>query len=299
MLATTNAGPAWPAEPRVNPEGAAVGADPAANAGPAWSVEPRVNSEGAAAGADPAVNAGPAWPAEPRGNSEGAAGADPAVVDGAGRADAGAGAAADPDRAAVDAARAGDAGAFETLVLRYQARIVNYASALVRDAGAAEDVAQETFVRAWRGLGRFRGESAFRTWLYRIAANVARTHLDRRGRQARIADGSLDDETEPLQADDVASAAPDAETSLVTREAIDRALAELPDELRLALVLRDVEGLDYKEIAGVTGAPMGTVESRIFRARRHMRTLLRPLRTARPPRRGIGNRRSGPRGEDR
>ena len=202
-------------------------------------------------------------------------------------------------RAAVDAARSGDTGAFETLVLRYQARIVNYASALVRDAGAAEDVAQETFVRAWRGLGRFRGESAFRTWLYRIAANVARTHLDRRGRQARVADGSLDDETEPLQADDVASAAPDAETSLVTRDAIDRALAELPDELRLALVLRDVEGLDYKEIAGVTGAPMGTVESRIFRARRHMRTLLRPLRTARPPRRGVGNGRSGPRGEDR
>ena len=274
MLATTNAGPAWPAEPRVNPEGVAVGADPAVNAGPAWSVESRVDPEGAAAGADPAV------------------------VDGR-RTDAGAGAAADPDRAAVDAARSGDAGAFESLVLRYQARIVNYASALVRDAGAAEDVAQETFVRAWRGLGRFRGESAFRTWLYRIAANVARTHLDRRGRQARIADGSLDDETEPLQADDVASAAPDAETSLVTREAIDRALAELPDELRLALVLRDVEGLDYKEIAGVTGAPMGTVESRIFRARRHMRTLLRPLRTARPPRRGIGNGRSGPRGEDR
>ena len=300
MLATTNAGPAWPVETRGNPEGAAAGADTAVNAGPARPVEPRVNPEGAAAGADTAVNAGPAWPVEPRVNSEGAAtGTDP--VDGAGRPDAGAGAgaAADPDRAAVDAARSGDTGAFETLVLRYQARIVNYASALVRDAGAAEDVAQETFVRAWRGLGRFRGESAFRTWLYRIAANVARTHLDRRGRQARVADGSLDDETEPLQADDVASAAPDAETSLVTRDAIDRALAGLPDELRLALVLRDVEGLDYKEIAGVTGAPMGTVESRIFRARRHMRTLLRPLRTARPPRRGVGNGRSGPRGEDR
>ena len=323
MLATTNAGPAWPAEPRGNSEGAAVGADPVANAGPAlvvagvpaareevgadpavnagpaWPAEPRGKPESATVGADPAVNAGPAWSVESRVDPEGAAaGADPAVVDGR-RTDAGAGAAADPDRAAVDAARSGDAGAFESLVLRYQARIVNYASALVRDAGAAEDVAQETFVRAWRGLGRFRGESAFRTWLYRIAANVARTHLDRRGRQARIADGSLDDETEPLQADDVASEAPDAETSLVTREAIDRALAELPDELRLALVLRDVEGLDYKEIAGVTGAPMGTVESRIFRARRHMRTLLRPLRTARPPRRGIGNGRSGPRGEDR
>ena len=186
-------------------------------------------------------------------------------------------AAIDPDRAAVEDARAGDGGAFEALVLRYQARIVNYASAMVHDAGAAEDVAQETFVRAWRGLGRFRGESAFKTWLYRIATNVARTHLDRRGRQARIGDRSLDDETEPLQTADVPSPAPDAETSLVRREAIDRALAELPDELRVALVLRDVEGLDYKEIAGVTGAPIGTVESRIFRARRRLRTLLRPL----------------------
>ena len=186
----------------------------------------------------------------------------------------------DPDRAAFEDAAAGDTRAFEVLVLRYQARIVNYASAMVRDAGAAEDVAQETFVRAWRGLGRFRGESSFKTWLYRIATNVARTHLDRHGRQARIADRSLDDEAEPLQAGDVPSPAPDAETSLVRREAIDRALSELPDELRLALVLRDVEGLDYKEIAGVTGAPIGTVESRIFRARRRLRTLLRPLVTA-------------------
>jgi RNA polymerase sigma-70 factor (ECF subfamily) len=185
----------------------------------------------------------------------------------------------DPDRAAFEDAAAGDTRAFEVLVLRYQARIVNYASAMVRDAGAAEDVAQETFVRAWRGMGRFRGESSFKTWLYRIATNVARTHLDRHGRQARIADRSLDDEAEPLQAGDVPSPAPDAETSLVRREAIDRALSELPDELRLALVLRDVEGLDYKEIAGVTGAPIGTVESRIFRARRRLRTLLRPLVT--------------------
>ena len=202
-----------------------------------------------------------------------------ATVDVAGATDDGREAPVDPDRAAVEDAGAGDTRAFEVLVLRYQARIVNYASAMVRDAGAAEDVAQETFVRAWRGMGRFRGESSFKTWLYRIATNVARTHLDRHGRQARIADRSLDDEAEPLQAGDVPSPAPDAETSLVRREAIDRALSELPDELRLALVLRDVEGLDYKEIAGVTGAPIGTVESRIFRARRRLRTLLRPLVT--------------------
>lgn len=206
-----------------------------------------------------------------------AAGADRTVVDAIGPADERRAAEVDPDLASLERARAGDNGAFEALVLRYQARIVNYASAMVHDAGAAEDVAQETFVRAWRGLGRFRGESTFKTWLYRIATNVARTHLDRRGRRARIADRSLDDEAEPLQAGDVPSPAPDAETALVRREAIDRALSELPDELRQALVLRDVEGLDYKEIAGVTGAPIGTVESRIFRARRRLRTLLRPL----------------------
>lgn len=231
-----------------------------------------------------AATGGPAWPAKQRVTAESvAAGARMAAVESAGPADESRGAAPDPDRAAVDAARAGDTGAFETLVLRHQARIVNYASALVRDAGAAEDVAQETFVRAWRGLGGFRGESSFRTWLYRIASNVARTHVDRRGRQPRIADRGLDDGDEGLQLDDVPSGAPDAETALVTREAIDRALAELPAELRTALVLRDVEGLDYKEIAGVTGAPMGTVESRIFRARRRLRTLLRPLVDGRSP----------------
>ena len=229
-----------------------------------------------------AATEGPALPAKQQVTPEAAVvGAGIAAVEPAGAAEESR-PPADPDRAAVDDARAGDTGAFETLVLRYQARIVNYASAVVHDAGAAEDVAQETFVRAWRGLERFRGESSFKTWLYRIATNVARTHLDRRGRQGRTADRSLDDEDDVLQAGDVPSPAPDAETSLVTREAIDRALGELPEELRTALVLRDVEGLDYKEIAGVTGAPMGTVESRIFRARRHMRKLLRPLMTARP-----------------
>ena len=132
---------------------------------------------------------GPALPVKQRVNPGGAAvGAGIAAVERAGPADEASGAALDPDRTAVDDARAGDTGAFETLVVRYQARIVNYASAMVHDAGAAEDVAQETFVRAWRGLERFRGESSFKTWLYRIATNVARTHLDRRTRHARIAD---------------------------------------------------------------------------------------------------------------
>ena len=185
----------------------------------------------------------------------------------------------DPDRTLVDEAAAGDLDAFENLVRRYQTRIVNYALAIVRDTGEAEDVAQETFIRAYRSLGRFRGESSFKTWLYTIATNTARTALERRGRRARVGDQSLDDEAQTLSAGSVPSGLPDPETTLVTRDAIDRALATLPDTLRVAVVLRDVEGLDYKEIAKVTGSPIGTVESRIFRARQRLRTLLGPLRS--------------------
>ncbi len=184
---------------------------------------------------------------------------------------------ADPDRADVEAAQAGDAGAFEALVLRYQTRIVSFASALVRDAGAAEDVAQETFVRAWKGLRNFRGDSAFKSWLYKVASNAARTHLERHGRQSRLATQSLDDEEAALHAGDVPSGSTDVERTLAVREAIDAALAQLPEEWRVAVVLRDVEGLGYKEIAAVTGVPIGTVESRIFRARRRLRPLLRPV----------------------
>lgn len=185
--------------------------------------------------------------------------------------------AADPDQALVAAAVAGDRDAFGALVRRHQTRIVNYAMAIVRDPAEAEDVAQETFIRAYRSLARFRGDSSFKTWLYTVATNAARTGLERRGRRSRVEDGSLDDEAGPLPAADVPAGGADAETALVRREAIDRALAALPPDLRVAVVLRDVEGLDYKEIAAATGAPIGTVESRIFRARRRLRPLLQPL----------------------
>ena len=184
---------------------------------------------------------------------------------------------ADPDRELVAAAVAGDRGAFEALVRRHQARIVNYAMAIVKDPAEAEDVAQETFIRAYRSLTRFRGDSSFKTWLYTIATNAARTGLERRSRRNRVEDASLDDEAAPLAAGDVPAGDADAETTLVRRESIDRALASLPPDLRIAVVLRDVEGLDYKEIAAATGAPIGTVESRIFRARRRLRPLLQPL----------------------
>ena len=183
----------------------------------------------------------------------------------------------DPDRTLVDEATAGGLDAFEALVRRYQTRVVNYALAIVRDTGEAEDVAQETFIRAHRSLKRFRGDSSFKTWLYTIATNTARTALERRGRRRRVGDQSLDDETRAIGAGDVPSGTPDAEMTLVRRDAIDRALASLPEDLRLAVVLRDIDGLDYIEIAAVTAVPIGTVESRIFRARRRLRPLLQPL----------------------
>jgi len=186
----------------------------------------------------------------------------------------------DPDATLVDEARAGNIEAFETLVRHYQTRMVNFALAIVRDVGEAEDVAQETFLRAYRSLARFRGESSFKTWLYTIATNTARSTLDRRSRRERVSRQSLDDERLGLAADQVADGLSDAESTLIRRQAIDQALAMLSDELRVAVVLRDVEGLDYKEIARVTGAPVGTVESRIFRARQRLRVLLSSLMSA-------------------
>ena len=186
----------------------------------------------------------------------------------------------DADHTTVNEARAGNIEAFEALVLRYQRKIVNYASAMIRDPSDAEDVAQETFVRAYHALHQFRGDNSFKTWLYRIATNVARTHRNRRARQSRLAEHSLDDDTQALRTSDIPSGEASVETVTILRDAINSALAMLPDELRVAIILRDVEGLDYKEIARVTSSPIGTVESRIFRARRALRPLLRPLVSA-------------------
>ena len=186
----------------------------------------------------------------------------------------------DPDAEVVGRAAGGDLVAFEQLVWQYQTRVVNYATAILRASGEAEAVAQETFIRAHRALHRFRGDSSFKTWLYTIATNLARTALERRSRRERIGDQSLDDEDRSMGALDVPAGGPDAESALVTRDAIDRALSALPDTLREAVVLLDVEGLDYKEIAVVIDAPIGTVESRIFRGRQRLRSLLAPLRAA-------------------
>lgn len=182
----------------------------------------------------------------------------------------------DADRGLVDAAAAGNREAFDDLVRRHQVEILNLVRALTAGDVDADDLAQEAFVRAWRGLGRFRGDSTFRTWLYGVTVNVVRTHYAKRKRFQRLfwtASRQAED-ADPL---DRAATDPGTEDALIMRNGIDRALATLPGELREAVTLRDVQGLDYREIADVLGVPIGTVESRIFRARQKLRPLLEPL----------------------
>ena len=179
----------------------------------------------------------------------------------------------DPDRELVTAAAAGSREAFDELVRRHRAAIVTLVGVLTGGRDGADDLAQEVFVRAWRSLPGFRGESTFRTWLHRVAVNLVRTSQVREGRMRRLfAMPSPAEETfdppapgEPIDA------------SLARREAIQRALASLPAELRVPVTLRDVQGLEYKEIASLLKVPIGTVESRIFRARQRLKPLLEPL----------------------
>ena len=176
----------------------------------------------------------------------------------------------DADRALVKAAVDGSRDAFDELVRRYQTPILNLARAMTGGSADAEDLAQDVFVRAWRGLASFRGESSFATWLYRVAINVIQSHRGRASRLRRlfVASPASDDLEDPIES---AADPDDLERRVLDRDAIDRALATLPEDLRLAVTLRDVQGLDYRAIADVTGTPMGTVESRIFRARQRLK----------------------------
>ena len=184
----------------------------------------------------------------------------------------------DADRGLVDAAAAGSREAFDELVLRYQGPVVNLVRAMTAGDADAENLAQDAFVRAWRGIAAFRADSAFRTWLFGIAINVVRTHRDKQARFRRVfwsSPKAAEVTADPLER---ASADDGVEAPLAMREVIDRALATLPDDMRAAVVLRDVQGLDYREIAETLRVPIGTVESRIFRARLRLRPLLEPLR---------------------
>jgi RNA polymerase sigma-70 factor (ECF subfamily) len=180
----------------------------------------------------------------------------------------------DVDETLVAEAARGNRDAFDVLVRRYQSRLFQLIRILTHGDEESEDLVQETFVRAYRAVHRFRGDSTFRTWLHRIAVNVVRTHLTRRG--GRRAPSLVDTSDEQDALAQLASAE-DLESAIVRRRMIDQALAQLPANLRLLITLRDVQGLEYREIAAITRLPIGTVESRIFRSRRRLRPLLAPL----------------------
>lgn len=181
----------------------------------------------------------------------------------------------DADRPLVAAAAAGDIAAFESLVQRHQTRLVGYLRGLTNSESDAEDLAQEAFLRAYRSLAGFRGTSSFKTWLYQIATNVFRTWLEKKLNQAGLSAVSLDAPVPGTEEsmDPVGESNPEGRH--VDRDAIDRALAQLPPDQREAVLLRDVEGFDYREIAEQLDVPLGTVESRIFRGRQRLRELLR------------------------
>lgn len=183
------------------------------------------------------------------------------------------------DRALVERVRKGDSQAFDLLVRKYRHKIVGLVSRYVHDWSECEDVAQEAFVRAWRALPAFRGESAFYTWLYKIAVNTAKNHLVAQGRRPPA--GDIDADT-AVQVDAGARLRDEAtpERELARREieqTVFDTVEALPEELRAAITLREVDGLSYEEIAMRMGCPIGTVRSRIFRAREAIDIKLRPL----------------------
>lgn len=186
----------------------------------------------------------------------------------------------DVDQELVAEAAAGSREAFDELVRRHQVSIVSLARALTSGSADAEDLAQEVFLRVWRSLRGFRGDSTFRTWLHRVAVNVIHSHHGRVSRLRRLFQVAPAGSAAQRDNDPIESAADplDVESDVVMRDTIDKALATLPDELRVAVTLRDVQGLDYKEIASVLEVPIGTVESRIFRGRQRLKPLLEPLR---------------------
>lgn len=183
------------------------------------------------------------------------------------------------DQELVQRVQLGDKKAFDVLVLKYQQRIVKLITRYVRDQDEALDVAQETFIKAYRALPNFRGDSAFYTWLYRIAINTAKNHLVSQGRRPPTSDIDADDavQYEPgarlRNYDDPEKLAHRDQVEKVIYDTIDA----LPEDLRTAIVLREMEGLSYEEIAQTMECPIGTVRSRIFRAREAIENSLKPL----------------------
>ena len=189
----------------------------------------------------------------------------------------------DADAALVARVKLGDVRAFEMLVVKYQRRIERLIGRMVRDVDLVPDIAQETFIRAYRAIPKFRGESAFYTWLYRIAVNTAKKALGDLKRDPVVSESAFavrDDDDETSRVENELTDGETPEAILASKQvaaAVNSAIDALSDDLRQAITLREIEGLSYEEIATLMECPIGTVRSRIFRAREAIAARLRPL----------------------
>ena len=177
----------------------------------------------------------------------------------------------------IERIQGGDKRAFDLLVIKYQRKIMTLVSSYVNNSHEVQDIAQESFIKAYRALGKFRGDSTFYTWLYRIAINTAKNHLVAKGRRPPESD------IDAYDTDSYSNALKEHENpeGILRRDQMEKAIHDvirsLPNELRTALTLREFDGLSYEEIAHIMGCPMGTVRSRIFRAREAIEKVIRPI----------------------
>jgi RNA polymerase sigma-70 factor (ECF subfamily) len=184
------------------------------------------------------------------------------------------------DQQLVERAQRGEKHAFELLVSKYQRKLARLLSRFIRDATEVEDVTQEAFIKAYRALPSFRGDSAFYTWLYRIGINTAKNYLVAMGRRAPTTTEFDSEEAESFEDGDQLRDLNTPENLLMSKqvaETVNQTLAELPEELRTAITLREIEGLSYEDIANIMNCPIGTVRSRIFRAREAIAERLKPM----------------------
>jgi RNA polymerase sigma-70 factor, ECF subfamily len=188
----------------------------------------------------------------------------------------------------VERVQSGDQAAFGLLVTKYQRKLLRLVMRFVRDPAEAEDVTQEAFIKAYRALPNFRGESAFYTWLYRIGVNTAKNWLMAQGRRMPTVSDVFDDDSDENDGSNFVRDDDTPERVIMSRqigETVNAAMDALPDDLRTAIALREIDGLSYEEISKVMDCPIGTVRSRIFRAREAIAERLRPLLDSTPDRR--------------
>jgi RNA polymerase sigma-70 factor, ECF subfamily len=183
------------------------------------------------------------------------------------------------DQQLVERAQKGDKRAFELLVVKYQRKLARLLGRLIKDPAEVEDVAQEAFIKAYRALPSFRGDSAFYTWLYRIGINTAKNYLVATGRRAPTATVYDSEDAEAFENGDQLRDVNTPENELISKQiakTVNESMEGLPEELRTAITLREIEGLSYEDIALIMNCPIGTVRSRIFRAREAIAEKLRP-----------------------